>query len=119
MWRNYVEASSALEALGVRLPFVPVECDHNAHMFYLLLPSRVRQVDVLKELNARGVNAVFHYVPLHSSPAGQRYGRVSGSMDVTDDVAARLIRLPLWVGMPQDAPRTVVERFTEALTTRA
>jgi dTDP-4-amino-4,6-dideoxygalactose transaminase len=119
IWRSYLEAASALGSLGLRLPIVPAECEHNAHMFYLLLPPHVRQVDVLKELNARSVNAVFHYVPLHSSPAGKRYGRVSGSMDVTDDVAARLIRLPLWVGMPQDAPQTVVDRFAEALTTRA
>ena len=55
------------------------------------------------DLNARGVNAVFHYVPLHSSPAGQRYGRAAGSMSVTDDCSARLIRLPLWVGMPEEA----------------
>jgi dTDP-4-amino-4,6-dideoxygalactose transaminase len=61
------------------------------------------------------VNAVFHYVPLHSSPAGQRYGRASGSMSVTDDISARLIRLPLWVGMPEDAPQMIVERVRESV----
>jgi dTDP-4-amino-4,6-dideoxygalactose transaminase len=58
---------------------------------------------------------VFHYVPLHSSPAGQRYGRVSSSMSVTDDCAARLIRLPLWIGMPSDAPQMIIERVRESV----
>ena len=71
--------------------------------------------DVLADLNARGVNAVFHYVPLHSSPAGQRYGRAVGSMRVTDDCSARLIRLPLWIGMDEAASQTVVERLHESV----
>jgi dTDP-4-amino-4,6-dideoxygalactose transaminase len=78
----------------------------------------MRQADVLADLNRRGVNAVFHYVPLHSAPAGRRFGRVAGGMRVTDDIAARLIRLPLWVGMGARAPHTVVEQLTAALTSR-
>jgi dTDP-4-amino-4,6-dideoxygalactose transaminase len=119
IWNRYREGCRQVEPLGVRLPVIPSECEHNAHLFYLLLPSSARQADVLSDLNARGVNAVFHYVPLHSAPAGRRFGRVSGAMDVTDDCSSRLIRLPLWVGMPADAPQTVVERFVEALATRA
>jgi dTDP-4-amino-4,6-dideoxygalactose transaminase len=84
-------------------------------MFYVLLPSAAARGDILADLNARGVNAVFHYVPLHSAPAGQRYGRAVGSMRATDDVSARLIRLPLWVGMPEDTPQTIVERVTESV----
>jgi dTDP-4-amino-4,6-dideoxygalactose transaminase len=85
-------------------------------LFYLLLPSPVPRTEILNDLNARGVNAVFHYVPLHSSPAGVRYGRAAGAMSVTDDCSARLIRLPLWVGMPEDASREVVDRLTESVT---
>ena len=70
---------------------------------------------MLDDLNASGVNAVFHYVPLHSSPAGRRFGRTAGSMHVTDECSARLIRLPLWVGMEDDVPRHVVDTLSEVL----
>jgi dTDP-4-amino-4,6-dideoxygalactose transaminase len=115
LWNRYRDASTTLVAMGLRGPVVPAECGHNAHLFYLLLPLPAHRNEVLADLNARGVNAVFHYVPLHSSPAGQRYGRASGAMSVTDDVSARLIRLPLWVGMPEEAPQMVVERVKESV----
>ena len=115
LWNRYRDGSTVLVAMGLRGPVVPAECGHNAHLFYVLLPLSVSRNDILADLNARGVNAVFHYVPLHSSPAGQRYGRASGSMSVTDDISARLIRLPLWVGMPEDAPQMIVERVRESV----
>jgi dTDP-4-amino-4,6-dideoxygalactose transaminase len=95
---------------------VPPDCDHNAHLFYLLVPLPAHRNEIVADLNARGVNAVFHYVPLHSSPGGRRYGRTSGSMSITDDCSARLIRLPLWVGMPEDTPQLIIERVAEAVT---
>jgi dTDP-4-amino-4,6-dideoxygalactose transaminase len=111
VWNRYLTAAPAIEALGLRLPVIPPECEHNAHLFYLLLPSAAHRHDILTDLNARGVNAVFHYVPLHSAPAGRQYGRAAGPMSVTDDCSARLIRLPLWVGMPEEASREVVEQL--------
>jgi dTDP-4-amino-4,6-dideoxygalactose transaminase len=119
LWNRYRKASDALEKLGLRPPIVPAECGHNAHLFYLLLPSTAYRSEVLGELNARGVNAVFHYVPLHSSPGGRRYGRTAGAMSVTDDCSARLIRLPLWIGMPEDAPQLVVDRLAEIVAARS
>ena len=98
---------------------IPDECGHNAHLFYLLLPSPVHRNDILSDLNARGVNAVFHYVPLHSSPAGQQYGRAAGPMSVTDDCSARLIRLPLWVGMPEEAQQLIVDQLQESIASVA
>jgi dTDP-4-amino-4,6-dideoxygalactose transaminase len=118
LWNRYRDASSALEAIGLRGPVIPTGCEHNAHLFHLLLPVPAPRSAILADLNARGVNAVFHYVPLHSAPAGQRYGRTSGSMSVTDDCSARLIRLPLWVGMPADAPQMIVDRVMETVTAR-
>jgi dTDP-4-amino-4,6-dideoxygalactose transaminase len=115
LWNRYRAAANVLEAIGPRAPIVPADCEHNAHLFYLLLPSSAHRNEVLADLNAHGVNAVFHYVPLHSSPAGQRYGRAAGSMSVTDHASARLIRLPLWVGMPEDAPQLVVDRVRESV----
>src|SRR5678815_5574530 len=92
---------------------------HNAHLYYLLLPPQASQADVLKDLNARGVNAVFHYVPLHSSPAGRHYGTTAGAMDVTDSVSSRIIRLPMWVGLPEDVPQQVIDRVGEVLAAAA
>ena len=103
IWSWYYERFEALDRReAVRRPTVPPGCEHNAHMFYLLVPSLETRTRVLSYLNANGVNAVFHYVPLHSSAAGQRYGRVAGSMCNTDAASDRLMRLPLWVGMNQD-----------------
>jgi dTDP-4-amino-4,6-dideoxygalactose transaminase len=74
---------------------------HAAHVFWLLLPTPERRDEVLAKMLAEGVNATFHYVPLHSSPAGQKFGRTSGTMVSTEDFAARQLRLPLWAGMSE------------------
>jgi dTDP-4-amino-4,6-dideoxygalactose transaminase len=116
IWNRYRAAAPSLEALGLRTPVVPPECVHNAHLFYVLLPSAAHRNDVLSDLNARGVNAVFHYVPLHSAPAGKQYGRAAGPMTVTDDCSSRLIRLPMWIGMPEDAAQLVIDRVIESVT---
>lgn len=100
IWQRYCDWAAPFEASGhVRRPIVPAECVHNAHMFYLLLrdvETRTRFIGALKDA---GIGAVFHYVPLHSSPAGQKFCRVAGSMAITDDVSDRLVRMPLWVGL--------------------
>jgi dTDP-4-amino-4,6-dideoxygalactose transaminase len=117
-WHEYDRACVALESLGLRRPVVPGDREHNAHMYYVLLPDGMSQAEVLADLNGRGVNAVFHYVPLHSSPAGRRFGRTAGPMMNTDACSNRLIRLPLWAGMPAGAPDEAVERLVEAVTSR-
>jgi dTDP-4-amino-4,6-dideoxygalactose transaminase len=96
LWQNYYDAFASLEAAGLaRRPIVPANCRHNGHIFQLLLPSAPERDRVLKQLNARGIGATFHYIPLHSAPSGLRFGRVSGAMTHTDDLSARLLRLPL------------------------
>ncbi len=117
LWDDYFARCERLSTeLGfIRRPSVPDACRHNAHMFYVLLSPGIDRAAVLAAINARGVNAVFHYVPLHSSPAGRRFGRVATSMEATDDVASRLIRLPLWVGMDANAPSVVVELLQDVL----
>ena len=82
----------------------------------MLLPRHVPRGDVISTLNQRGVNAVFHYVPLHSAPAGRRLGRASGPLPVTDDCSARLVRLPLWADMGQGVPRDVVVELAAAVS---
>lgn len=100
IWFNYHIAFESLEKLGfLRRPIIPIDCDQNAHLYYLILRSgeeRTRFIDYLKSF---GVTAVFHYIPLHTSPAGSRFGRAHGSLDVTTDMAERLVRLPLWIGL--------------------
>jgi dTDP-4-amino-4,6-dideoxygalactose transaminase len=118
VWQRYYEASAALEAFGVTRPTVPADCEHNAHLFYLLLPEGLSQADVLADLNRRGVNAIFHYIPLHSAPAGCRFARTSGPMTVTESVSARLVRLPLWAGLEPDAAEQVIEQLTATLASR-
>jgi dTDP-4-amino-4,6-dideoxygalactose transaminase len=115
-WHTYHDAFEAFERRGlVRRPVVPPDCEHNAHLYYLLLPDGRVRADVLARLNAVGVNAIFHYVPLHLSPAGQRFGRVSGSMVRTETLSARLVRLPLWAGITRDDLAYVIDCVTGEL----
>ena len=108
-WERYHEVFAELENQGrVRRPVVPPECRHNAHLYYLLLSDLECRTTLLEKLNASGVNAIFHYVPLHSSPAGRKYGRVHGDLSQTQNLSDRLIRLPLWVGMTMEEVRQVV-----------
>jgi dTDP-4-amino-4,6-dideoxygalactose transaminase len=94
----------------IRLPIVPGDCQHNAHMYYVLLHSGTDRASLLSELKTDGVGAIFHYVPLHSSPAGEKFGRVSGTLPVTESVSSRLVRLPLWCGItPREQEKVVGE----------
>ena len=116
IWRRYHDAFADLEADGVvRRPIVPAHCRHNAHMYYLLLPTAELRATVLADLKRRGIGAIFHYVPLHSSPAGRRYGRAHGALAVTTDVSERLVRLPLWLGV-EDEQHDVVDAVRAVVT---
>ena len=98
VWNFYHDTLVSLESAGqVRRPAIPANCQHNSHMYYILLPSlhlRTQAIDRLKENN---IHAVFHYVPLHSSHAGIKFGKTSGDMTNTDELASRIMRLPLWI----------------------
>ena len=114
VWNAYREQlSDWAEANGVTLMDPPAGV-HAAHVFWLLLPTPERRNEVLGRMLAEGVNATFHYVPLHSSPAGQAYGRASGSMANTEDFAARQLRLPLWAGMSEADIARVIATLKES-----
>lgn len=116
LWNHYHESLAPLEQRGMlRRPVIPAGCSHNAHMYYVLLSSDVDRAEVLTELASAGINAVFHYVPLHDSPAGRRYGRTSEDLTVTTDLSSRLIRLPMWVGLSQIDQDRVVETLGRIL----
>lgn len=100
LWKRYHAHFADTEFAGLlRRPVIPQEAGHNGHIYYLLLPDRERRDALLAGLRAEGINAVFHYIPLHSAPAGERFGRTSGSLAHTDDLSGRLVRLPLWIGL--------------------
>ena len=86
---------------------MPEDCDHNAHIYYLLLRDGETRDAVIAKLRTMGIRAPFHYVPLHNSPAGVRFGRTAGRLKNTEDLAARLLRLPLWYGMIDEPERVI------------
>jgi dTDP-4-amino-4,6-dideoxygalactose transaminase len=115
-WDRYHAALAPLEASGtLRRPVLPAGCRHSEHMYYVLLAEGTDRRSVLDWLRRNNIHAVFHYVPLHASPAGRRYGRVHGSMSVTDRQSARLIRLPLWIGLSEEQQLRIVDALAEAV----
>lgn len=104
----YRDAFAQFEAKErLRLPFTPQHCAGNGHMFYVVLrdlEDRTHFIDTMKEAS---VGTPFHYVPLHSSPAGQRFGRIAGAMNVTDNIAGRLVRLPVFLGAKEHQERVI------------
>lgn len=112
LWNRYHARLEASERAGrLRRPVIPAGCRHNAHLYYILLPSLEQRTRLIERLRLRGINAVFHYVPLHSSPAGLKFGRTAGSMQHTDALSGRLLRLPLWLGMGEDVPDAIAREI--------
>jgi dTDP-4-amino-4,6-dideoxygalactose transaminase len=119
LWASYHAWAERHESVGhLRRPIIPGECVQNGHMYYALLPSLAARTTFLSELRRLKIGAVFHYVPLHSAPAGVRYGRVHGTMDRTDDLSERLVRMPLWIGL-EDHLDTVFDAASRLLDTCA
>lgn len=110
LWDGYARALGPLAAAGrFTLPAVPPHAGHNAHMFALKLPDRAARDALIDALRVAGVMATFHYVPLHSSPAGRRFGRFAGTDAATTDGSRRLVRLPLFYNMTDEEHRAVVD----------
>ena len=108
-WHAYYEAFEPLAEAGkVELPVVPEGCVHNAHMFYLKVRDLEERTAFIEHLKQHGVMAVFHYVPLHSSPAGLKFGRFHGEDVFTTRESDRLVRLPMYYGLKKDERAQVV-----------
>lgn len=113
-WTRYQQQLRPLEMTGkLRLPLIPDGYRHNAHMFYVLLNTKEEQKRVLKAMADAGINAVFHYQPLHSAPAGKVYGKTHGSLSVTDDISERLVRLPLYADISTEQVDYVCNVMTQ------
>ncbi|MDF0605550.1 dTDP-4-amino-4,6-dideoxygalactose transaminase [Neisseriaceae bacterium TC5R-5] len=116
-WQRYHELLEPLEFRGIlRRPIVPDGCQHNAHMYYVLLAPEIDRQKVLDEFKRNDIWSVFHYVPLHSSPAGERYGRTHGTLDVTNRQSECLVRLPMWVGLTEQQQLRVVDVLIHAVS---
>ncbi len=101
-WDHYFEELSALAQKGfIELPTIPTDCQHNGHMFYLKAKNFDERTALLAHLKADNVCAVFHYIPLHSAPAGLRFSRFHGEDVFTTKESERLVRLPIWYGMDE------------------
>lgn len=102
IWDTYHLNLGTLEQQGkIRRPIIPDDCTHNAHMYYLLLPDLDRRTAFINVLKQAGIWAVFHYVPLDSSPMGEKHGRKSGELHKTQLLSDQLVRLPLWLGLEE------------------
>jgi len=118
IWQQYHQAFAELETQGkLRRPIIPSDCQHNAHMYYLILPDLASRTAIIAQLKQQNIHSVFHYVPLHSSPAGRKYGITCGKLPWTNDLSERLVRLPLWVGMTEEQVNYIILTIYELLTT--
>ncbi|MBY4731298.1 dTDP-4-amino-4,6-dideoxygalactose transaminase [Cupriavidus pauculus] len=116
IWYRYHSLLAPLEMEGrLRRPIVPADCTHNAHMYYVLLSPDIDRQHVIDILKEAGIYSVFHYVPLHSSPAGRHFGRTHGNLIHTDTLSERIVRLPLWVGLRESQQEKIVSTLSVAL----
>ncbi len=115
IWNYYQSTFKSLDAKDIRRPTIPKDCEHNAHIFYLITRSLDERTELISVLNKNGIQAPFHYVPLHSSPAGKRLGRAHGDLSQTVDLSERLVRLPLFSTlMSQEKVAAIVLDFYKA-----
>lgn len=112
LWQRYFQNLQSLQESGLLdLPFVPQECEHNGHIFYVKCRDRTERAHLISFLNGKGIATHFHYVPLHSSPAGRRFGRFAGEDVFTTRESERLLRLPMFYALTED----MVDRVCEAV----
>ena len=115
IWNRYHLMLESLENHGfLKRPFVPKDCKHNGHIYYVLVDSNLRNL-IVEKLFEENIQVATHYVPLHSSVAGLKYGRISGSLDKTNICAKSIIRLPIWNGLTEKDQEYIVEKMAKIL----
>lgn len=113
-WNLYNDFFKRLESFGyIELPIVPEGCVHNAHMYYLKCKDLQERTALISFLKKNDIMAVFHYVPLHSAPAGYKYGRFNGTDEYTTKESERLVRLPMYYGLTDEDQKKVIEKVYE------
>ena len=115
VWNSYHNALHNLELEGrIKRPFIPQDCSHNGHIYYILVENLATRSLLMERLREEGVQTAFHYVPLHSSPFGLKHSRCGSSMNVTESISDRIIRLPIWFGMT-DEVNIIVKKIEKIL----
>ena len=105
----YFESLKKLEETGkLRLPITPSNCETNYHLFYVLLPSEEKRNSLIDKLKRAGIQAVFHYIPLHTSPMGARFGYREGDLPITESISGRLLRLPFYTGLTKEEQESII-----------
>lgn len=113
-WNTYYEMLKPLADKGcIELPYIPKECTHNAHMFYIKVKDLTERTKLIAYLKENGIGAVFHYIPLHSSPAGKQFGRFYGEDKYTTKESERLLRLPMYYGLKEKEIAFIVGKLLE------
>lgn len=113
-WNHYYERLTVLSDAGkISLPYVPKECQHNAHMFYIKCKDIEERTDLIRHLAANEILAVFHYIPLHTAPAGKSLGRFNGIDEYTTKESERLVRLPMYYGLKPEQVDLICDKVTE------
>ena len=114
VWNRYNEAFKPMEKIGkFELPVIPEGCVHNAHMFYLKCMNLEERTAFIDFMKSKEIGCVFHYIPLHSAPAGIKFGRFDGEDKFTTSESERLVRLPLWYGMSDEQVQSVIDSVKE------
>ena len=120
IWNKYNQALKPFEDSGyLRLPIVPEDCEHNAHMFYILANSGVERDELLQHCRDSAIGAVFHYVPLHLSTMGEKLGYKEGDLPKTEELAGRILRLPLYCGLTEGEQNRVCASIAQFFLNRA
>ncbi len=118
-WKLYYELLKPLADKGfIELPFIPEGCEHNAHMFYIKAKDIEERTELIRYLKEHGASAVFHYIPLHSSPAGVSFGRFHGEDKYTTKESDRLLRLPMYYGLTEDNINSVAKIISDFYTNK-
>lgn len=114
-WQKYQQYFTPLaQTYNILLPVIPDNCIFNAHIFYAILPNEISRLEFITRMNQSGVQVIFHYIPLHSSPAGRKFGATYGSLATTDNLSSQIVRFPLWVGVDEHINKCY-EASTESL----
>ncbi|MBR6913769.1 MAG: dTDP-4-amino-4,6-dideoxygalactose transaminase, partial [Treponema sp.] len=114
VWNKYKAAFEPLEKTGkLRLPVIPENCVHNAHMFYVITKNLEERTAFIAHMKKNDILAVFHYIPLHSAPAGVKFGRFDGKDEITTPYSERLVRLPLYFGLTESDQQKVIDCVLE------
>ncbi len=116
IWNFYHELLGPIEKKGyLRRPFIPKECSHNGHIYYVVLPNQIDCPKLISDMANFGVQVQSHYVPLHDSRGGRRYGKKNSDLLITENIAKQIIRLPIWVGLKQEQQEMIVHQLFDSI----